>query len=869
MAKAGDSDQTPKSLCPLLNDSNYATWSVKMECVLIRQGLIELIQNAPPVLPGQRWLNRNAQARATIVLHLDPSQLVHIRNLDNAYDVWTHLRDEHLRLRAGSTTLFFQRLINLRLKEGGDLRAHLHQMRQLRQELADRNVNLDDDIYCFTVLNSLPKSYNAIAAQLGAQDPQQMTAAGIYASLLNEEDRTRAQAEANGERYSPSPGASAETAQALKTVVRCQLCNIPGHTAKTCRRPQKDSGSQQQASGPKGRGSGGSSSGGGSSKGPTARKMLVMLTQLDDQDDDGSYLIIDSGSSHHLVNDKRLFQTFEKLDSIVSQADGNSLKSIGKGTIFLKSLNLSISNVYLVPELKQNLFSVSQIDEKGFELCFHRGTCVISKDGEVLLTGHRDKDNLFRLSYDKSDACFNVVDDCLTGPEEPKEAKKQPSKKGLTRCFQIVSAGVFGPMPKSLGKAKYYLLITDHFSKYTWFYPLQKPQQAIVKFSEFHAKVELKHGCKIECLLTNDIPLFTSQEFQAFFDDKGIHHKFAKTQAAWDKSLCVKVNTELEAGMQAQLLSSGLSEQLWAESISFFLYQWLRQVPKGQRRSPYEILFQQKPDVSNTKVFGIKMWVASLEGKPVQGILLGFEEGQYRVMLSSSNEVILTQEVEHSPTPQETYVLDEFPIGANDFDASYTDTSGSDNDSFAEGSTPSSSDTGETVIHKGTHAVFNRPSSDDEKVLEALDPLFTIGMSSPKSPEGENLSKQDLHLSRRSERIRRGPKRYSQEFANTAIANLAVLRTPKQAAVTQAKPQQQVVKRNTVSVNRATALVPWKPKLVNPVSESSTAGKSYFVYDNCLFTSLNDALTFASFSISGFRGDVSINPIHGTDAACG
>ncbi|CAI5799462.1 Retrovirus-related Pol polyprotein from transposon TNT 1-94 [Podarcis lilfordi] len=53
-------------------------------------------------------------------------------------------------------------------------------------------------------------------------------------------------------------------------------------------------------------------------------------------------------------------------------------------------------------------------------------------------------------------------------------------------------------------------------------------------------------------------PIFLSQDFQDFIKRQRIEHKIAVSEAAWNKSVCVKVNKELQNGMNAQLLSSHL-----------------------------------------------------------------------------------------------------------------------------------------------------------------------------------------------------------------------------------------------------------------------------------------------------------------------
>ncbi|CAI5799432.1 XP_028572535.1uncharacterized protein LOC114590431 [Podarcis lilfordi] len=63
-------------------------------------------------------------------------------------------------------------------------------------------------------------------------------------------------------------------------------------------------------------------------------------------------------------------------------------------------------------------------------------------------------------------------------------------------------------------------------------------------------------------------------DFQDFLEKREIDHKIAVSEASWNKSVCVKVNTELQKGMKAQLLSSHLPQEFWAELLSAYSYTW-------------------------------------------------------------------------------------------------------------------------------------------------------------------------------------------------------------------------------------------------------------------------------------------------------
>ncbi|CAI5766105.1 Retrovirus-related Pol polyprotein from transposon TNT 1-94 [Podarcis lilfordi] len=418
--------------------------------------------------------------------------------------------------------------------------------------------------------------------------------------------------------------------------------------------------------------------------------------------DVGNSFIIDTGATVHMCPHRGLFSTLKKQSFTVKQANGQELEATGIGTVYLESLNLTISDVYLVPELRFNLLSVSQIAKKGLKLSYDAKSCKIYKDGELFLTA-KEKDGLYLLTFDQSDymKCNSAVSNeiSLAGMTSVSTRKVTKTKK-VDRAFQRVYADVIGPLEPSRGGAKYYLLCVDSFTNYSWVYMMEKPQETLEKFQEFCDKVKNMHDANIDCLFTDEKQIFLLQKFQKFLDGKGIDHKVAVSQEAWNRGVCVKVNKELQKGMNAQLLSSHLPHEYWAESLASYLHVWLRKISKDLGCSPFEKLFNRKPSVAYFKVFGSHVRTEAPGGvKNARGIFVGYEKGLYRVILSESGQVILTKFLESAPE-QERVIVHTFPTEGNsdDDDNDFTDYSGDDDSDSSQSSV-------DTVIERKSYTM--------------------------------------------------------------------------------------------------------------------------------------------------------------------
>ncbi|MBW0467431.1 hypothetical protein O181_007146 [Austropuccinia psidii MF-1] len=76
---------------------------------------------------------------------------------------------------------------------------------------------------------------------------------------------------------------------------------------------------------------------------------------------DRNLILLDSGASNSMFNDKKHFISFTPKEEEVILADGSSIKSLGSGTIRIELSHcfLKIHNCLLIPQLAINLLSMN------------------------------------------------------------------------------------------------------------------------------------------------------------------------------------------------------------------------------------------------------------------------------------------------------------------------------------------------------------------------------------------------------------------------------------------------------------------------------------------------------------------------------
>ena len=90
---------------------------------------------------------------------------------------------------------------------------------------------------------------------------------------------------------------------------------------------------------------------------------------------------LDTGCGNHISGENEAFSELdESFHNIVKFGNNSQIPIMGKGKVPIQSKgNIShiIANVLFVPDLKTNLLSVGQLQEKGYEIHIKDGVCMI------------------------------------------------------------------------------------------------------------------------------------------------------------------------------------------------------------------------------------------------------------------------------------------------------------------------------------------------------------------------------------------------------------------------------------------------------------------------------------------------------------
>lgn len=425
--------------------------------------------------------------------------------------------------------------------------------------------------------------------------------------------------------------------------------------------------------------------------------------------------VLDSGATQHMVNDNRYFDRLEDIDEVqISVAKKNQkISARQRGEILVKTFHdgdssvKTIQDVLLVKDLKCNLMSIRSLTKKGYRIAFEGDYAYASINGQTKFVAHTNgklyevvlhvdknvfagisgESNMHKISqvlwhfrlghlntfdmkrlinHQMADGIKLDVDvesrfcePCVMGKQTRSSFPKNKDTRS-SRILELIHSDVCGPMPTTAHDgSRYFVSFVDDFSRASKIYCIQRKSEVLEKFKDFVAMVEALHGKKIAKLKADNGGEYTSNEFKQFCKVKGIQMMFTVPYNPEMNSVAERLNRTLQEKATTMLLASGLEPKFWNEAIIAANYIKNRSPTSAvgkqfNYKTPAEIWFQKKPDLSHLRIFGSECYNhiprnsrSKLEAKSTKCIMLGYAAsmGSYRLWDVEHGKVIIGRNV--------------------------------------------------------------------------------------------------------------------------------------------------------------------------------------------------------------------------------
>jgi transposase InsO family protein len=117
--------------------------------------------------------------------------------------------------------------------------------------------------------------------------------------------------------------------------------------------------------------------------------------------------------------------------------------------------------------------------------------------------------------------------------------------------------------------------------------------------------VENFTGLKVKTLRTDNGGEYVSNDFSKYCVNKGILHQYSNPYTPEQNGVSERLNRKLMESAKSMIFHANMPINFWAEAVNTAVYLHNRSPTTSlNMKTPYELWFGKKPDVSNLKVFG-------------------------------------------------------------------------------------------------------------------------------------------------------------------------------------------------------------------------------------------------------------------------
>ncbi|TXG65249.1 hypothetical protein EZV62_006524 [Acer yangbiense] len=696
-------------------NGHYDHWSMLMENFLrskeywslVETGYVEPEDGASLTDAQQKKLEeeklKDLKVKNYLFQAIDRTILETILQKDTSKQIWDSMKRKYEgneRVKRSILQALRKEFETLEMKSGEGVSDYFSRVMSVANKMRVHGEQMRDVTIVEKILRSLSDKFNYIVCSIEeSKDIDRLSIDELQSSLVVHEQKfhrhngeeqalkvtfeDRAEGRGRGRGFFRGRGRSRGHQSFNKALVECYKCHKLGHFQYECPSWDKEANYAEL--------------------GEEEEMLLMSYVEMNEAKREDVWFL-DSGCSNHMCGDKTFFcELNENFRQMVKLGNNSRMTVMGKGNVRLKVNGLThvVTEVFFVPDLKNNLLSIGQLQEKGLAILIKHGLCRIYHPTKGLLiqtamsanrmfillaasqpskpscfhTATQDLSHLWHCRYGhlshkglrtlqfkkmvhglpKLEASTTVCTDCMIGKQHrdpiPKRSTWRASQK-----LQLIHADICGPIsPTSNSKKRYLICFIDDFSRKTWVYFLVEKSEALVTFKHFKKYVEKEMDACIKCLRTDRGGEFTSQDFNEFCKENGIKRQLTAAYTPQQNGVAERKNRTIMNLVRSMLSEKKIPKTFWPEAVNWTVYILNRSPTLVVKNiTPEEAWSGIKPSVEHFRVFGCLAHVhvpdakrTKLEDKSIACVLLGVSEESkaYRLYNPIAKKIITSRDV--------------------------------------------------------------------------------------------------------------------------------------------------------------------------------------------------------------------------------
>ncbi|KAF2301922.1 hypothetical protein GH714_030433 [Hevea brasiliensis] len=369
-------------------DGHYDHWSELMENLLRAKGLWSLIENGFEEPKQETRLTEAQQAQLDDAKTKDhPVKHYLFQAIDTVFEqildrrtakiVWDSLKKKfggNLKVKKSLLNALRREFEVLEMKRDETITEYFARVMVVANKMRSNGEEMTDTKIVEKILRTLTDKFTYVCVSIEeSKDIETMSVDELQSTLVVHEQKFRRVHREDEDQVLKIEGRSNSTSRGRgsyrgrgrgrgravfnKATVECYKCHDLGHFQYECPNSSKEANYAELEE--------------------EDELLLMAYVELHETSRSDAWFV-DSGCSNHMCGNSKMFSSLDTdFTHSVKLGNNTRMKVTGKGVIklFLQGVCYTVSDVYCVPELKNNLLSVGQLQEKGVAILFKDGVC--------------------------------------------------------------------------------------------------------------------------------------------------------------------------------------------------------------------------------------------------------------------------------------------------------------------------------------------------------------------------------------------------------------------------------------------------------------------------------------------------------------
>ena len=685
----------------LKNTENFEIWNFQINIVFKANNLIDIINGKSIFEDLERenektnWVVKDAKAQKYIISSVEKTVLTHILNCKSSKEMYEKLCVIFQKVDEQLECKILQDFYSFKFNKDCDVVTNISKIQNLAFKLNNLKQAISEKMVISKIMTILPDEYRFFSTAWDSTPKEEKILTNLISRLTLEETKfvnkikNEESVAMNATRLQQvrcySCNKIGHTAKFCDKRKRCSICNRTNHQERECfykksdqyhsREKQifckicKKTNHQERDCFFKNKEKG--------------KISFFAEENMCTKENSSVEFVVDSGSTCHMVNNVQLLKYKESCDSKITVAKKQEvMTAVAVGRLEGKTCDLK--EVMYVPNLTKNLLSVSAITKNKGKIIFQNDTVIIMKDEIKVLEGKKQENGLYIVNIKTESTEVNettmlsientetmkwhrklghigmtsldklrsmvkglnigkihcdeteVCDICLKAKQVRKPFNSIRSR--AKRPLEIIHSDLCGPIdPFTYDNRRYILTFLDDYTHFSYVYLLRNKYEVKDYIKEYVNEVENLMNRKVSKLRCDNGGEFLNEDVKNWCKTKGIILDNTIPYSPQMNGKAERLNRTLIEKTRALLLDSGLNKEMWGEAVRVAAYLLNRSPTSVSEKTPSEMWYKTKPNLSNLKLFGCSAFAKTLgqlkklDDRSKKFIFVGYAKNGYRL----------------------------------------------------------------------------------------------------------------------------------------------------------------------------------------------------------------------------------------------